>query len=408
MPRASADERVRRRCARRRREAARVAGLQQGVVIAARLAPSEQPERQLGRERREQDAVAVVAGRPDQALERAAADQRARCRACPGAGPTESSSSSSSLTPGTSSCASRSSSYTPPAVGGELEAALLDGGAEHVAAVAARHQVAALEAHRARQQPGAGRVAQAHDLALDRPHRDAPAAGSPRAPRSTRRPRAPPRSAAMRSPRAVADARSRARRAVELDARHGRRARAPRTPARSHARASARQHRRGSTEWSSGHFERQRAPSARAPARARAPRSGAGARRAGRSERRNSSWRSSSRASSSSRATSSVPVARSGRPASRSRRASSAANAGHIAAERRPSSSSARPASPNSTSATGASMPAATCDAPRAQLVALEQRHRHAPLARAPGDRETDDPAAHDRHVEALAGGHAR
>ena len=65
----------------------------------------------------------------------------------------------------------------------------------------------------------------------------------------------------------------------------------------------------------------------------------------------------------------------------------------------------ARPA-PNSTSATGASIPAATCEAARAELVALQQRDRHPALAGAPGDGETDDPAAHDHDVEALAGGH--
>jgi hypothetical protein len=44
---------------------------------------------------------------------------------------------------------------------------------------------------------------------------------------------------------------------------------------------------------------------------------------------------------------------------------SSAANAGQMPAERSPSSSRRSPETPNSTSATGASMPAATCEVPR-------------------------------------------
>jgi hypothetical protein len=40
-------------------------------------------------------------------------------------------------------------------------------------------------------------------------------------------------------------------------------------------------------------------------------------------------------------------------------------------------------------------------------IVALEQRDRHAALARAPGDRETYDPAADDRHVDPLRRCHA-
>ena len=63
------------------------------------------------RDRREQDPVAVMAGRPVQARRaRRRARAPARCRASPGAGPPPISSTTSSCTPGTSSPASRSSS----------------------------------------------------------------------------------------------------------------------------------------------------------------------------------------------------------------------------------------------------------------------------------------------------------
>ena len=90
-----------------RREAPRIAA---PSSASSGCSPASSRATSSRRQRREQDAVAVVAGRPDQAVERAAGRSPARCRACPGAGPTHSSSIFSSLTPGTSSCASRSSS----------------------------------------------------------------------------------------------------------------------------------------------------------------------------------------------------------------------------------------------------------------------------------------------------------
>ena len=70
----------------------------------------EQRHHQLGGERGEQDAVAVVARRPRQARRARPARSPERCPGVPGRRPTHSSSICSSLTPGTSSWASRSSS----------------------------------------------------------------------------------------------------------------------------------------------------------------------------------------------------------------------------------------------------------------------------------------------------------
>ncbi len=123
-------------------------------LVLAEPGSSSVPARRAGARRRPPSAARAGcrcggARRPHQPRQRAGADRR---RVVGGAGtqPEESSSISSSRIPGTSSWASRSSSYTPPAVGSELEAALLDRGAEHVATVGARNEIAALEAQHPR------------------------------------------------------------------------------------------------------------------------------------------------------------------------------------------------------------------------------------------------------------------
>ena len=68
-----------------------------------------------------------------------------------------------------------------------------------------------------------------------------------------------------------------------------------------------------------------------------------------------------------------------------------------------PSASSA--SSPASASVTGASIPAATCEAPRAELAALEHADAQPALRRAPGDGEPDHAPADDGDVEVVAVG---
>ena len=182
-----------------------------------------------------------------------------------------------------------------------VPAALLHGRAEHVAAVAARDEVALAGADRALDEVLALRVAQAHDLALDGADGDG-ARGQARAPARARR---------RRRRTARGDRRRRAAStpvdavAVGAQAAHapgGSRRR------RSTASASAATRRRGSTEWSPGDVEREpdgrRERGLRAAGLARAqaldPRP---------SLRRKASRRSSSSASSRSRATTSVPDA---------------------------------------------------------------------------------------------------
>ena len=94
-----------------------------------------------------------------------------RLSGVPGRSPAPSSSISSSSTPGTTSARSRISSSVAPAGRRGVPPALLDGRAEHVAALAARDEVALARADRARDEVLARRIAQAHDLALDRPDR---------------------------------------------------------------------------------------------------------------------------------------------------------------------------------------------------------------------------------------------
>ena len=195
--------------------------------------------------------------------------------------------------------------------------------------------------------PASAGVAQAQHLALDRAHGDAGGLGHAE-PRRVHA--AGDDDGARRDERAV----------LELDAGHAvvlgaQRRRA----AAAHVDGLPQRGRPAGAGRSSGRPRRRAraARSGRARARRGAPGSGAAARRAGPASR---GTRSADRAPRPRRR-------RAPRRACRSRAArvsppSSAQKSSYIAALRRPSSSSSR--SPNSASATGASMPAATCQAP--------------------------------------------
>ena len=118
----------------------------------------------------------MVPGRPDQALERPVADHRhvvRRARTQPHA---------QLLDLELAHPRHRLMGITQQLIGAahgrtQLEAALLHGRTEHVAAVRPRHQVAAAEPHHAPQQPRPGGIAQAQDLSLHRAHRHARGGG---------------------------------------------------------------------------------------------------------------------------------------------------------------------------------------------------------------------------------------
>ena len=139
---------------------------------------------EVGGDRREQDPVAVMAGRPVQAGEllRRAEHRRVvgRRRAQPRGHLLD-----DQLVHAGHDLA-RVAQQLVEAAGGDrrVEAALLHRRAEHVAPVAARDEVAALEAHDALEQAGTGGIAQAQDLALDRAQRDARQALDRAAPRA--------------------------------------------------------------------------------------------------------------------------------------------------------------------------------------------------------------------------------
>ncbi len=243
------------------------------------------------------------------------------------------------------------------AAGGDglVEAALLHRRAQDVAAVPARDEVAALEADDPVEQAGAVRVAQAQDLALDRPQRDPRQAADGATPRTRRDDDAVRRdelSPATSTPVILAP--SQWIRSTAFPVHNS-------TPTRRAASARAVTVARGSVAWSPGTASASRIVGASAGSSLRATL--ATSRSTPRlSSRRSSSSRSSACASSRSRATTSAPHSRSPGSIPPDACASSAANAGQASALRSPSSSSA--SSPGSASVTGASMPAATCDAP--------------------------------------------
>ena len=306
-----------------------------------------------------------------------------RLSGVPGRRPAPSSSISSSSTPGTTSARSRISSRRRAGGRRGVPAALLHRRAEHVAAVAARDEVALARADRARDEVLARGVAQAQDLALDRPHRHA---------RRARRSSAP---AATTTWSARACRR-------ELDAGHAPARRRHAAAADLAAGALDRLGQRGDEPARvdgvvAGRRRARAGRSARARARRGAPGSGAGARPRGRARGGSASRRSSSSASSRSRATTSVPVRRSPGRARRPRRA-----------RRRRPGSRRRCAARASSSASLAELRLgdrrehAGGDAPGAVLAGVEHDRAQAALGGAPGDGEADDAAADDGDVVVL------
>jgi thiamine-phosphate pyrophosphorylase len=134
------------------------------------VVPGEHSGEELGGERREQDAVAVVPGGPGQPVERAAADRGSVVGR--GGAKADAELLDLELADAGQELASVAQQLVDTAGARQriVEAALLDGRAEQIAPVAARDEIAALEAQHATQQTGAGGVAQAQDLALDGPH----------------------------------------------------------------------------------------------------------------------------------------------------------------------------------------------------------------------------------------------
>ncbi len=173
------------------------------------------------------------------------------------------------------------------------------------------------------------------------------------------------------------------------------------TPARSHARLRAESTSRGSTEWSSGHSIAARTVGASAGSRSRAS-LGSNLLTRSCSELRSSSWRCELARL--------VVVPRHHQRPVRVQGRAGAGRARELGDEPRPGRGGPQ-AEPERAACGGAELdlrhrgehPGGDAGRGTSQLVALQQRHRHAPLARAPGDGETDDPAAHDQHVEALA-----
>ena len=259
---------------------------------------------EVGGERREQDAVAVVAGRPQRARRARPGRSPAGCRASPGRRP------ATQLLDLELEHAGHDLAHVAQqlvdAAGGRrgVEAALLHRRAEDVAAVRARDEVgvAAADVRSTRPGPRGSRSRRIWPLtgrtgtrALGGPR------ARPRAPAASttcagaRRPRRRPAAGpSTRSPSASTAA-TRARRTCRRRART--------------ASASAATSRRGSTEWSPGTSSARRTVGASAGSARRAwlGRSRSTSRP---SSRRNASSRSSASASSRSRATSSVPVAR--------------------------------------------------------------------------------------------------
>ncbi len=148
-----------------------------GACVGAR-APYERLRDGFGGQRRQQDAVAVVAGRQQQALDRACADHRQVV----GSAGAQAGHRLDQLHLGDlGEQAVGLAQQLVDAAGGDrgVEALLLDGGADDQAAVGARHQVDALGGDDPLAGRGAVAAAQLEDLALDRAHRRSGALGQP-------------------------------------------------------------------------------------------------------------------------------------------------------------------------------------------------------------------------------------
>ena len=179
--------------------------------------PAESPavaDHLVGGDRGQQDAVAVVAGGHHQAGDRRGARRSGRCRGSRAAGPGPASTTTYSSRAGTTRRASSTQVGQPAQRHVEVEAPLLDGGADHQAAVVAGHEVAGAPVDQAPHGPPqagdpVGRPEPDGD-APDRPHRGPPRRRAPRRARPTgcRRP-APPAGAGPAPPSARATPRTR-------------------------------------------------------------------------------------------------------------------------------------------------------------------------------------------------------
>ena len=155
--------------------------------IAGSTAPSSTSSRdRVGGDRREQNAVAMMAGGVDQAVDRPGPRIGASSR-LPGRCPTHISSIGSSSTAGTARQAASSSVSRPPAVSDAVESLLLDGRADQQAAVEARHQIGARRPDHMVEERRGRIHAQRQHLAFDRPHRRPQLGRKPRDRCATRR-----------------------------------------------------------------------------------------------------------------------------------------------------------------------------------------------------------------------------
>ena len=233
-------------------------------------------------------------------------------------------------------------------LGAQRKAALFDGRAERVAPIGARHEVAALKAEHVTHEPGSRGIAESEDLASDGPHGHRAALGQAAdlaAPGAGREQHA---LGLDRPPILQGDAGHARAGAVGFDVRDAR-VLVKLDTARAAGLAQGVEHAARVDCVIAGHLERrvqrrgERGLELARLAHAQLPRL-----EAERVAQRELALQLA-------RSPTSIPVAA----------WSSAANSGHICAERSPRASALRASSPNSTSATGASIPAATCEAAR-------------------------------------------
>ena len=140
--------------------------------------PASDARHQLGGDRRQQDPAAAVAGRPVQPVHRSRPDDR-QVVGRPGPQAGRELVQDQLGHPGHE--LRRVAQQLEGGTGGDggVKAPLLRGRAEHVAAVPARRDVGRAHADDALEQAGPRRIVQAHDLALDRAHRDPVGLGQP-------------------------------------------------------------------------------------------------------------------------------------------------------------------------------------------------------------------------------------
>src|SRR5438874_1614480 len=140
----------------------------QHLCVAAGLA-DEQREDELGRERGQQDPVAVVPGRPHQPAESARSERREVVWRA-GTQPDAQLLDLELAYAGDDLVGLAQQLIDTAELGAQREAALFDGRAERVAPIGARHEVAALKAEHVTHEPGPRGIAEPEDLASDGPH----------------------------------------------------------------------------------------------------------------------------------------------------------------------------------------------------------------------------------------------